>query len=92
VNRCELYLADPQDFKRIYSLFVRDTYVSIYAHDDKERFEFRINGAVCTYLAYDAIRYDQSEPDFHESLYLLMLDRARHARARYRLYAGPIFA
>jgi hypothetical protein len=91
MNTCELYLAAPQDFTRIYSLFIRDTHVSIYAHDDRERFEFRINGAVCAYLAYDAIRYDQSEPNFHEERYLLMLERAYHARARYRFYVGPIF-
>lgn len=65
--------------------------VEVYANDDKEQYEFLINGAVCAVQAYDGIRMDASEPGFDEYLSDIFNGEAYRAQLRYCAGIGPVY-
>lgn len=58
--------------------------VEVYANDDSEEYEFRINGAVCSRQAYDGIK------DVYDLPHLLR-ERTQCALWNYGTKLGPIY-
>lgn len=64
------------------TVFTGDLDVMVWANDDSEDYEFRINGAVCARQAYDGIRGNRDDA---------FKDRAHVARHMWLFYQGPIY-
>lgn len=72
-------------------VLVADATVHVFANDDRQRYEFRINGAVCAEQSYCGIRCSQDDSYYADYLTEIFDERALRATRAFASGLGPIY-